>query len=93
MWGVQLLLVNAYVLYKTAHLYLWKKNKRSIMGQHEFQPQLALAWLLSESDPGSQVIKCTRTISTDDSECASSYSKARKVSNASLDPNSGTLCI
>jgi len=39
------------------------------------------------------ILEAKFTVSTDDSECASSYSKARKVSNASLDPNSGTLCI
>ena len=36
MWGFQLLLVNAYVLYKTAHLILWKKNKKTIISQYEF---------------------------------------------------------
>jgi hypothetical protein len=36
MWGVQLLLVNAYVLYRTAHLYMWKKNKKGIMSHYEF---------------------------------------------------------
>jgi len=93
MWGVQLLLVNAYVLYKTVHLYMWKKNKKSIMSQYEFRCQLTLAWLLSGSDPGSQGIKHTCTISANESQCASSYSKARKISNASLDPNSGNLCM
>ena len=28
MWGIQLLLVNAYVLYKTAHLLIWKRQKK-----------------------------------------------------------------
>jgi hypothetical protein len=36
MWGVQVLLVNAYVLYKTTHLYMWKKNKKSLMSHYEF---------------------------------------------------------
>ena len=28
MWGIQLLLLNAYVLYKTAHLLIWKRQKK-----------------------------------------------------------------
>jgi Transposase IS4 len=93
MWGVQLLLVNAYVLYRTAHLYMWKKKKKSIMSHYEFRRQIALTWLLSGSDPSCQGTKRARTVSANDSECASSYSKSKKVSDASLDPNNGSLCI
>ena len=93
MWGVQLLLVNAYVLYRTAHLYMWKKKKKSIMSHYEFRRQIALTWLLSGSDPSCQGTKRARTVSANDSECASSYSKSKKVSDASLDPNNGSHCI
>lgn len=91
MWGVQVLLVNAYVLYKTAHLYMWKKNKKSIMSQYEFRRQIALAWL--SGDESSSQGKRARTISDNDGISIStpSSNKARKVSDASLDPNHGNL--
>ena len=48
MWGVQLLLVNAYILYKMTHLIMWKKDKKSLMSHYDFRHQIALAWLLSK---------------------------------------------
>jgi hypothetical protein len=36
MWGVQVLLVNAYVLYRTAHCIIWKTEKKLILSQYEF---------------------------------------------------------
>jgi hypothetical protein len=89
MWGVQVLLVNAYVLYKTTHLYMWKKNKKSLMSHYEFRRQIALAWLLVEGETWS-ASKQIRTIS-DMSTATTSSNKSRKVSAASLDPNNGTL--
>ena len=35
-WGIQVLLDNAYVLYKTAHIHVWKLGKKSVMTQYEF---------------------------------------------------------
>jgi len=89
MWGIQVLLVNAYVLYKTAHLYMWKKNKKSLMSHYEFRRQIALAWLLSGDETGSKS-KRTRTVS-DMSTATPSSNKSKKVSNASLDPSNGAL--
>lgn len=68
MWGVQLLVVNAYVVYKTVHLYMWKK---SIMSHYEFRCQIVLACLLSGSDASSQSNICL---------CKPSSSKAKEVS-------------
>jgi len=89
MWGVQVLLVNAYVLYKTAHLFMWKKNKKSLMSHYEFRRQIALAWLLSDREKIGNNKKRTRTIS--DMSSSASSTKSRKVCDASLDPNSGSL--
>ncbi len=36
MWGVQVLLVNAYVLYWTAHSIIWKTDKKLILSQYRF---------------------------------------------------------
>ncbi len=44
MWGVQLLLVNAYVLYKTFHLLIWKTAKIKLLSQFEFQKAIVLEW-------------------------------------------------
>ena len=59
MWGVQLLLVNAYILYKTTHLIMWKKDKKSLMSHYDFWHQIALAWLLGDdgSSTNNQPVK------------------------------------
>jgi hypothetical protein len=36
MWGVQILLVNAYILYKSAHLQIWKTEKKKLLSQYDF---------------------------------------------------------
>ena len=37
MWEVQVLLVNAYVLYNSAHLLIWKTPKKDILLQYDLQ--------------------------------------------------------
>ncbi len=44
MWGVQLLLVYSYVLYKTAHLLIWKTPKKKILSQYDFWKSIVLEW-------------------------------------------------
>jgi hypothetical protein len=44
MWGVQVLLVNAYVLYKSAHLLIWKIPKKDIKSQYHFRKSIVLDW-------------------------------------------------
>jgi hypothetical protein len=88
--------LNAYDLYRTMHLYTWKKRRKTRKSSkvtYKFQHQIALAWILSGSDASCQGTKSVHTISAIDSECTSSFSKAKKVSDASLDPNNGSLCI
>ena len=48
MWGVQVLLTNAYVLYKCTHLHMWKMPAKNIMTQYESCKAVALAWLGDE---------------------------------------------
>lgn len=45
MWVLCIILVNAYMLYKTAHLYIWCTDKKDIMSQYEFRKAIALAWI------------------------------------------------
>jgi hypothetical protein len=80
-------------IYKTAHLYMWKKSKKTIMSHYDFRRQIALAWLLSASGNSNQGKKRSRTISAHESQSTLSSNKARKVSDASLDPNNGALRI
>ncbi len=44
MWGVQLILVNAYVLYKTSHLLIWKIAKSKLLSQYQFRKSVVLEW-------------------------------------------------
>jgi hypothetical protein len=77
-------------------LYTWKKRRKTRKASkvtYKFQHQIALAWILSGSDASCQSTKSVHTISAIDSECTLSFSKAKKVSDASLDPNNGSLCI
>jgi hypothetical protein len=43
-WGIQVLLVNAYVLHKTAHIHVWKLGGKSVMSQYEFPYCIMMAW-------------------------------------------------
>ena len=45
MWGVQVLLVNAYVLYRTAHCIVWKTDKKLILSQYQFREEIIKAWM------------------------------------------------
>ena len=44
MWEFGVLLVNTYILYKTAHLYIWCQKKEDILSQYEFRKEVALSW-------------------------------------------------
>jgi hypothetical protein len=72
---------------------MWKKSKKTIMSHYDFRQQIALAWLLSASGNSNQGKKRSRTISAHKSQSTLSSNKARKVSDASLDPNNGALRI
>lgn len=41
LWGVQLTLVNAYVMYRAAHLYIWKSKESSLISHYNFQKMVA----------------------------------------------------
>jgi len=45
MWGLQVLLVNAYILYRTTHLLTWEKAEKTLLSHYEFWRQLVLEWL------------------------------------------------
>lgn len=45
LWGLGVLLTNAYILYHTSSLLIWKYEKNEILTQYEFRKLVALAWL------------------------------------------------
>ena len=49
MWGVGVLLGNAYIIYKTSHIYIWCTDKKEIMSQYEFRRSVALAYILNDT--------------------------------------------
>jgi len=73
MWGVQVLLTNAYVLYKSTHLLLWKTPRKNILSQYNFRKQVALAWLDEKSEAATRsLIDDTRKTRKFDSVSVSS---------------------
>jgi len=54
MWGVQVLRVIIYVLYHSAHLLIWKSEKKKLLSHYDFREQFVRAWLESDSGNESQ---------------------------------------
>ena len=93
MWGEQLLLAKAYILYKMTHLIIWKKDKKAFMSHYDFQCQIALAWLLGDdgSPTNNQPAKKRKIQDSMASDCSTTSAKARRVNDSTLDPRSGVL--
>jgi hypothetical protein len=87
---VQLLLVNAYILYKTTHLLTWKKKKKTLLSHYEFWSQIALEWLTGTKETTSnQTSESTKKCKVlDDSSLSTPSIKSRWVNDASLSPTS-----
>ena len=49
MWGFGVILVNAYIVYKTAHLIIWCKKKDEVLSQYEFRKEIALSWIQTKT--------------------------------------------
>ena len=45
MWGFGVILVNAYLCYKSAHLLIWCTDKKDILSQYEFRKSIVLSWM------------------------------------------------
>jgi hypothetical protein len=100
MWGVQVLLVNAYVLYKSAHLLVWKTPKKDILSQHDFQKSIVLDWFGchqengcsdSEKNSSENSRKRTRCDFSASLEEEGSSKRAARVMEQTLDPIDGAL--
>jgi hypothetical protein len=51
LWGVQVCLVNAYMMYQHAHLYIWKMKESSLLSYYDFQKMVALHLINPEKYP------------------------------------------
>jgi len=98
MWGVQVLLVNAFILYRSAHTLIWKTDKKNILGQYEFRRSIALEWIGGRDPQDTRSCHTERkrqaediSVSQTSSITTSSDAKARKVTDAALDPQKGAL--
>jgi hypothetical protein len=99
MWGLETLLVNAYILYKETHRLVWKTSSKKILTHYKFRRAIVVAWLTGRSsieqhENGVKRKRDSTSISTLTS--SSSYSapmtaKAPTVTDASLDPQIGSL--
>jgi hypothetical protein len=96
-WGTQVLLVNAYLLYITAHLHVWKKDPKIMMSHYEFRYAIVMAWFgvkvqKSGSLPTSTKKRLYGDFSTVTPNTAASFTKrAKHVNDNSIDPVTGSL--
>ena len=99
LWGVQVTLVNAYVMYKTAHIYIWKSKESSIMTHYSFQKMVALHLINPENFPLDGRENLKRKSNDDDvrsmrSTASNTSSKrAPTINDKTLDPDQGELRI
>ena len=103
LWGVQVCLVNAYVMYKHAHLYIWKNKESTLLSHYQFQKMVALHLINPEKYPLSR-LRLKRRCGDDDSDATTlrsgsdstkkkSSTKAAIVNDRTLDPEQGELRI
>jgi hypothetical protein len=77
MWGVQLLRVNSYILYKTTHLLTWKKDKKTLLSQYSFRSQIVLSWLTGAQETTDEEASSNKRYKLcEDSSCSSHTIKA-----------------
>jgi len=99
--GVQVMLVNAYVMYKTAHLYIWKsKEESSIMTHYNFQMMVALHLINPEKFPLDSRQHCKRkrnknndTRSLRSAITHASSNRAPTINEKALDPHQGDIRV
>ena len=71
MWGFGVLLVNTYIIYKTAHIFIWCTDKKDIMSQYEFRKSVALSFILND-DKKSRTSRTESTTTKSVSSCSTS---------------------
>jgi hypothetical protein len=69
MWGLETILVNAFVLYRETHRLVWKTQKKRMLTHFQFRKAVALSWLTgkkvsSELNEFTNARKRTSSVST-----------------------------
>ncbi len=95
MWGIETLLVNAYVLYRETHLLMWKAKKSHLTSHYDFRWAITKAWLTG-SDSIEEIIqgkkrKRDSIVRTLLEPINPTNKKACHVNDAALDPKQGSL--
>jgi hypothetical protein len=98
MWGLETLLVNAYILYKETHRFVWKTSSKKKLTHNNFRRAIVIAWLTGKNSIEQHEIGVKRKRDstsiltlTSSSYLAWMMTKAPTVSDASLDPQTGFL--
>ena len=100
MWGVQVLLVNAFILYKSAHLLIWKTPAKLVLSQYDFRRAIVLKWLgvdhqsAESPEQGGPHPKRRKSDAVSLSACSTETSQGKRatyVTDAALDPLNGSL--
>ncbi len=103
MWGLQVLLVNAYLLYRSAHIIIWKTEREKILDQYKFREEIIKSWMDGDNEDELQQDsrKWKRSKVTVDSHSISLHPstisesdvvvRGRWIDDKSLDPTNGTL--
>jgi hypothetical protein len=99
LWGIQVSLVNAFVMYRAAHLYIWKTKEARLLSHYDFQKMVALHLLNPKKFP----LDCRENLkrrSTEINDARSLRSaenshstRATVINDKALDAANGELCI
>jgi len=103
MWGLQVLLVNAYLLYRSAHIIIWKTERKKILDQYKFREEIIKSWMDGDNEDElqqdsrkrkrSEVTVDSHSISLRSSTISESdvVVRGRRIDDKALDPTNGTL--
>jgi len=103
MWGLQVLLVNAYLLYRSAHIIIWKTERKQILDQYKFREEIIKSWMDGDNEDElqqdsrkrkrSEVTVDSHSISLRSSTISESdvVVRGRRIDDKALDPTNGTL--
>jgi hypothetical protein len=75
MWGLQVLLVNAFVLYRTAHHLIWKTEKKLILSHYEFREAIVKSWIDGDDDKENDSQKKRKLMESEMRSCNSSIAE------------------
>ena len=91
MWGLQVLLVNAFVLYRTAHCLIWKTEKKLILSHYEFREAIVKAWIEGDDDKENESQKKRKLTESQMSSCGSSSAQVEILAGRTRSSNTSEV--